>query len=73
MLLTLMEKVSCIQRQDELSWESDSDVDWSSWIDEDLPDEVDGSKDPDYCISGDVGGNAMAIHDRRVYNLRRLR
>ncbi|XP_022760073.1 protein GAMETE EXPRESSED 1-like, partial [Durio zibethinus] len=48
MLLTLIEKVNSIRKNSDLSWETDSDVDWSSWIDTEFPDDVDNLKDPDY-------------------------
>ncbi|XWS36711.1 hypothetical protein CRYUN_Cryun20dG0109300 [Craigia yunnanensis] len=50
MLLTLIEKVNSIRKNSELSWDTDSDVDWSSWIDTELPDDVDNLKDPDYML-----------------------
>ena len=50
MLLTLIEKVNSIRKNSELSWDTDSDVDWSSWIDTDLSDDEDNLKDPDYML-----------------------
>ena len=40
MLLTLIERINGMQRNEELSWDMDSDVNWSSWIDTDLPEDV---------------------------------
>lgn len=57
MLLTLVEKMNGMQRSKELSWDSDSDVDWSSWIDTDLPEEVEYFEDPNYRIPEEVGEN----------------
>ncbi|XWS47346.1 hypothetical protein CRYUN_Cryun14cG0144600 [Craigia yunnanensis] len=50
MLLTLIEKVNSIPKNSGLSWDTDSDVDSSSWIDTELPDDVDNLKDPDYML-----------------------
>ena len=33
-----------------MSWDTDSDVDWLSWIDTELPDDVDNLKDPVYML-----------------------
>ncbi|CAN1747162.1 Protein GAMETE EXPRESSED 1 [Linum perenne] len=51
MILTLTEKINSIQRDDKaLSWDTDSDVDWPSWIEDELPEEVGSTEDPDYMI-----------------------
>ncbi|XP_031403908.1 protein GAMETE EXPRESSED 1 isoform X2 [Punica granatum] len=70
-LLNLMEKVNYMQSEDKLSWETDSDVDWSSWIDSELPDEVESSEDPNYEVSTDVGESSLTTYVRKEYNLRK--
>ncbi|XVF71788.1 hypothetical protein PTKIN_Ptkin12aG0067200 [Pterospermum kingtungense] len=50
MLLTLIEKVNGIRQNTELCWDTDSDVDWSSWIDTEVADDGDSLKDPDYML-----------------------
>lgn len=72
MLQTLIEKVNGMQRQ-ELSWELDTDVDWSSWIDTDLPEDVNKAEDPDYIApKEEVGENSITTTtSTRKYNLRR--
>ncbi|KAE8654892.1 hypothetical protein F3Y22_tig00117034pilonHSYRG00100 [Hibiscus syriacus] len=50
MQVTLIDKFNSIKTNSELCWDSDSDVDWPSWIDTDLPDNVDNLKDPDYMV-----------------------
>ncbi|KAM3282678.1 protein GAMETE EXPRESSED 1 [Capsicum chacoense] len=70
-LQTLVEKVNGIQKHKEyLSWEmenedSDSEVDWSSWIEAELPEDVDKLKDPDFVFPEEVAENSV-----RRYNLR---
>ncbi|XVF20490.1 hypothetical protein REPUB_Repub12eG0004900 [Reevesia pubescens] len=72
MLLTLTEKVNNMQSSKELSWEMDSDVDWSSWIDAELPEDVDKLEDPDYLVQEEVGENSITTSSNtRKYNLRR--
>ncbi|KAK6280640.1 hypothetical protein POUND7_020907 [Theobroma cacao] len=71
MLLTLMEKVNKIQSNEALSWETDSDVDWSSWIDDELPEDVDKLEDPDFIIREEFGENSIITSsNRRNCNLR---
>lgn len=74
MLQTLIEKVNCMQKQ-ELSWDMDSDVNWSSWIDSDLSEDVNALEDPDYRAQEEVAENSITTTStRRKYNLRtRLR
>ncbi|MBA0656402.1 hypothetical protein Goklo_008760, partial [Gossypium klotzschianum] len=49
MLLTLIDKVDTMQRKEALSWEmEDSDVDWRSWVDVELPEDVGQLEDPDF-------------------------
>ncbi|KAF3970990.1 hypothetical protein ACB098_08G160800 [Castanea mollissima] len=71
MLLTLIEQINGMQRNEELSWDMDSDVNWSSWIDTDLPEDVNNFEDPDYILREEVGENSiMTTSIRRNYNLR---
>ena len=71
MLLTLIEKINGMERHKELSWDSDSDVNWSTWIDTDLPEDVNNFEDPDYKLPEEVGENSiMATSITRNYNLR---
>ncbi|KAE8695265.1 hypothetical protein F3Y22_tig00110724pilonHSYRG00007 [Hibiscus syriacus] len=65
MLVTLIDKVNSIKTNSELCWDSDSDVDWPSWIDTDLPDNVDNLKDPDYMVpfaaAAESEGNSIIV------------
>ncbi|XP_022734465.1 protein GAMETE EXPRESSED 1 [Durio zibethinus] len=71
MLLTLIEKVNNMQSNKALSWEMDSDVDWPSWIDAELPEEVEKLEDPDYIVQEEVGENSITTSSiTRKYNLR---
>ncbi|KAE8707262.1 Protein GAMETE EXPRESSED 1 [Hibiscus syriacus] len=73
MLLTLMEKVDRMQRNKvALSWETeDSDVEWSSWVDVDLPEDVDKLKDPDFVIGEKMEESWVSTSfSTRKYNLR---
>lgn len=71
MLLTLSEKVNCIQGEGKHSWDTGSDIDLSEWIDTDLPDEVDSSEDPEYPLPME---GSVTTYVKRDYNLRpRLR
>ncbi|BBG99701.1 gamete expressed protein 1 [Prunus dulcis] len=55
LLHTLIEKVNGMQRYQKLSWEEDSEFNWSSWIDTNLQEDVDSSEDPDYLVPEEVG------------------
>ncbi|KAJ0100617.1 hypothetical protein Patl1_21191 [Pistacia atlantica] len=77
MLQTLLEKVNGMERNKELSWESDydSDVDWPSWMDRELPEEANDFEDPNYLISDsipeEVGENFITTSSITTrYNLR---
>lgn len=71
MLQTLIEKVNDMQRQ-ELTWELDTDIDWSSWIHTDLLEDVNKAEDPDYIAPEEVGENSITTtSSSRKYNLRR--
>ena len=71
MLLTLIEKINGLDRHKELSWDMDSDENWSTWIDSDLPEDVNNFEDPDYILPEEVGENSiMTTSITRKYNLR---
>ncbi|WMV53736.1 hypothetical protein MTR67_047121 [Solanum verrucosum] len=77
MLQTLMEKVNGIQKHKEyLLWEmenddSDDSVDWSSWIEEELLEDVDKLKDPDFVYPVEIAENLVGSKSiTRRYNLR---
>ena len=71
MLLTLIEKINGLDRPKELSWDMDSDENWSTWIDSDLPEDVKNFEDPDYILPEEVGENSiMTTSITRKYNLR---
>ncbi|KAJ7960060.1 Protein GAMETE EXPRESSED 1 [Quillaja saponaria] len=71
MLQSLIDKVNSMQKFKELSWDTDidSDVNWSSWIDTELPEEVNNHEDPDYIFPEEVGENSITTTNTR-YNLR---
>lgn len=74
MILALIDKVNDMQRNKEWSWEADSDVNWLSWVETELPDEVDNLEDPDYIIPEEVGENSISITSiTRKYDLRSRR
>lgn len=71
MLLTLVEKFNVMQKQKELSYDMDSDEEWSAWIDSDLPEDVGLLEDPDFVIPEEVGENSIVSSTTtRRYNLR---
>ena len=62
-----------MQKERELSRDTDADseVDWSSWVDTDLPDDVDRLQDPDYVCREEVGENSVETTSiTKRYNLR---
>ncbi|KAL4567275.1 hypothetical protein LXL04_022854 [Taraxacum kok-saghyz] len=69
MLQSLIEKVNGMQGSKKFSDDEDeSDVDWSSWVDFDLPeDEV---EDVDYKLPEKVGGDLITTLVSKQYNLR---
>ena len=77
MLKKLSEEVSNMRKNAELCWETESDVDWSTWVDTDIPDGLDNIvQDPDYMIAyeeqvGENSNEASSIGSR--YNLRSRR
>ena len=73
MLATLIEKVNGMQRNKESSWDMDSEVNWSSWVDTELPEDVDKLRDPDFMLPEEVGENSVATSTiTRKYDLRNL-
>lgn len=74
MLLMLMEKVNGMQGNKEmLSFEMDidSEVNWSSWVDTDLPEDVAMLEDPDYVYPEEIGNSSsMTCSSTRRYDLR---
>ncbi|KAH6808047.1 hypothetical protein C2S51_029155 [Perilla frutescens var. frutescens] len=70
-LLRLIEKMNGIERNKLLELEEDSDVEWSSWIDSDLPEDVGMLEDPDYIFAEQVGENSVqSTSSFNRYNLR---
>lgn len=73
MLVMLMEKVNGMQRNKEVAaWETDvdSDVNWCSWVDAELTEDVQLLEDPDYLLPQQVEDNSSLNINNR-YNLRR--
>ncbi|CAF1761525.1 hypothetical protein Bca4012_044820 [Brassica carinata] len=74
-LLRLVDKVSSMQSKRDLLWDEDTDseVDWNSWIDTDITDDDDDSLgDPDYRIPEQFKDNVgfTSSMTKRLYNLR---
>ncbi|KDP25827.1 hypothetical protein JCGZ_22549 [Jatropha curcas] len=72
MIQTLIDKVNDMQRNKELLWETESEVNWSSWVETELPEEVDYLEDPDYMYPEEVGENSIISTNSitRKYDLR---
>ncbi|KAD6453077.1 hypothetical protein E3N88_07782 [Mikania micrantha] len=69
MLQSLIEKVNGMQGNKRLLYEDDDgDIDWSSWVDSDLPD--DEPEDLDYMFSEEVMVASSSVSGSREYNLR---
>ncbi|MED6143283.1 hypothetical protein PIB30_004786 [Stylosanthes scabra] len=68
MLLTLMNKLNNIQAQKGLQWDLDTTdyVEWTEWVDADLPDDVNCLDDPDYVVPEEVAESSIT----KCYNLR---
>ncbi|CAN8252914.1 unnamed protein product [Cochlearia groenlandica] len=75
-LLRLVEKVNNMQCKREISWEeedTESELDWSSWIDTDITDDDDDNlQDPDYKIPQYITENPVFTSSmtKRLYNFR---
>jgi hypothetical protein len=67
-----MNKVNSMQKQKEMSWDMHTDyVDWSEWVDADLPDDVNCLDDPDFIIPEEVAENSITTSTTsKNYNLR---
>ncbi|XP_026449382.1 protein GAMETE EXPRESSED 1-like isoform X1 [Papaver somniferum] len=74
MLETLIEKVNTMERKKAMPLEIDEsydDVDFSTWIDEDLSEEETFSKDPDFLLPEEVAENSVSTSSySRKYDLR---
>ncbi|GFP81543.1 protein gamete expressed 1 [Phtheirospermum japonicum] len=83
MLMTLMEKVNGMHGNNKelLTWDvddGDSEVNWSSWVDDELPEEVDLLEDPDFLLPKEVeddddDDSSVTSSSTKRYNLRRRR
>lgn len=65
-----MDKINVMQKTRELSWETDSDVDWSSWIQTELEEGGDNLEDPDFMVPEEVAENSITASMTRKYDLR---
>ncbi|XP_024631939.1 protein GAMETE EXPRESSED 1 [Medicago truncatula] len=73
MLLTLSNQFNNIQKAKQPSWDfaTADDVDWSQWIDTDLPDDVNCLDDPDFSIPEEFAENSITTSTTtKSYNLR---
>ncbi|KAL2521911.1 Protein GAMETE EXPRESSED 1 [Forsythia ovata] len=73
MLLTLSDKINGLLSNKELllDMDEDSDMNWSLWVDSELPEEVEKSEDPDYVFAEEVGENSIQTSAiTKKYNLR---
>lgn len=76
MLTTLIEKVNNIQKVRDYSSddeEVDSEVDWLSWVETELPEDLSIHEDPNYIPSVEEEGKSesfVVACDERKYNLR---
>lgn len=70
MLLTLVDKINRLQEQKEILGETESHINWSSWIDTDISEHVDMTEDPDYTFQEEVAENSITTSIRRKYDLR---
>ncbi|CAK9318017.1 unnamed protein product [Citrullus colocynthis] len=68
MLLMLMEKINGMQTSNKLTWDSDSDMNWASWINSKLSEDI---EDSDYVLPEEIGENSITTTSTaRKYNLR---
>ncbi|XP_052195520.1 protein GAMETE EXPRESSED 1 [Diospyros lotus] len=59
-------------KYEELSWDAGSDINWPSWVETELPEDVDNLEDPDYLLQEEVGENSVpTTSTTKRYNLRR--
>lgn len=74
MLQKLNEKLNGMRRYEDESWETDSDVDWSTFIYTDITEDLNNLEDPDYILSQEIGENTFSLTSTsKKYNLRRHR
>lgn len=64
-----------MQSKRDISWndeDTESEVDWTSWVDTDLTDDDDNLGDPDYKIPLEIKGSPVITSSmsRRLYNFR---
>lgn len=61
-----------MQKVKESSWDFETDyIEWSQWVDADLPDDVNCLDDPDYKLPEEVGENSITTStSTKSYNLR---
>ncbi|KAI3700861.1 hypothetical protein L2E82_45502 [Cichorium intybus] len=71
MLQSLIEKVNGMQGNKHMLCDDDDDVDWSSWVDTDLPE--DELEDLEYMLPEEVGEALINTSVSRQYNLRHRR
>ncbi|XP_073261670.1 protein GAMETE EXPRESSED 1 [Populus alba] len=64
LILNVMDKINVMQKTRELSWETDSDVDWSSWIQTELAEGGDNLEDPDFMVPEEVAENSIKNAER---------
>lgn len=70
MLQNLTEEVTNLRKNAALSWESDDESDWSTFVDKDVSDGIENLKDPNY-FHEEVGDNSHTISSLTGrYNLR---
>ncbi|XP_028768735.1 protein GAMETE EXPRESSED 1-like [Neltuma alba] len=78
LLRDLVDRVTIMEQQKKkLAWvmdeEEEEDLEWSRWIDTDLPEEVNCIEDPDFIFpEEEVGENSITVSSRK-YNLRSRR
>ena len=71
-LLRLVDTVNSMQSKRDRSWDEDSEseVDWNTWIDTDIIDDGDSLRDPDYKIPEQIMDSSVLTSSSRLYNLR---
>jgi len=72
LFLRLVDTVNSMQSKRSLSWDEDSEseVDWNTWIDTDIIDDGDSLRDPDYKIPEQIMYSSVFTSSSRLYNLR---
>uniref|UniRef100_A0A9I9DKW7 Protein GAMETE EXPRESSED 1 n=1 Tax=Cucumis melo TaxID=3656 RepID=A0A9I9DKW7_CUCME len=68
MLLMLVEKINGMQTSNKLTWDSESDMSWASWIDTELSKDI---EDSEYDLPEEIGENSISTTSTsRKYNIR---